>query len=62
MDSNDKNSWLEQLSKTWSSHAVEKALEEVYQSAPPVERYRTKYPRAVTIKYAEFMRKQTKKI
>ena len=36
-------------------------LEEVYQSAPPVERYRTKYPRAVTIKYAEFMRKQTNK-
>ena len=61
MDETDGKAWLEQLSRTWSSHAVDKAIQEVYQSAPPVERYRTKYPRSVTIKYANFKRKQTKK-
>ena len=61
MPEKDPKSWLEQLSRTWSEHAVDKAIEEVYQSAPPVERYRTKYPRAVTIKYANFLRKQAKK-
>ena len=61
MREDDGKAWLEQLSRTWSSHSVDKAVQEVYQSAPPVERYRTKYPRSVTIKYANFMRKQTKK-
>ena len=53
--------WLEMLCQTWSNQAAEQATSELYQSAPPVEKYRTKYPRAVTVKYATFSRKEVKR-
>ena len=61
MRNSHPKAWLEQLSQTWSSQAVDQALAELYQSAPPVEKYRTKYPRAVTVKYAVFSRKPVRR-
>ena len=58
-DDNNK-AWLEMLCQTWSNQAADQATSELYQSAPPVEKYRTKYPRAVTVKYATFARKEVK--